>query len=190
VFKIVTRYNDGGPDALGNRRQNNPGATPLLTAELAQELDKALQNPPPDVDGIRFPSAQLALGTHRGHAPFLHFSAIVVVDGGGGLSPPSRKSVVATCTAVMPSAQCPAVSTTSGAISTPVQPTSPRKYTAAASSQSPDCTRSPPTMGGGVPVSARTGSQAAIHNNTHGIKTNRSAVPYECLDVVTCYQYY
>ena len=48
VRAIVTRYNAGGPGALGDRRHANRGARPLLTAAQQEELRAALGGPAPD----------------------------------------------------------------------------------------------------------------------------------------------
>lgn len=50
IQKIARRYNEFGPDALGDRRHNNPGAADraLLTGEDQHELSRALREPPPD----------------------------------------------------------------------------------------------------------------------------------------------
>lgn len=48
IYAIVRRYNADGPDSIGDRRHHNPGQTPLLSAELRGELERALDEPPPD----------------------------------------------------------------------------------------------------------------------------------------------
>lgn len=48
VGQVARRYNDGGPDALGDRRQNNPGGQWLLTEGQKAEMKQALSQPPPD----------------------------------------------------------------------------------------------------------------------------------------------
>ena len=48
VRTIVRRYNDLGADGITDRRQANPGQTPLLTPALREELDQALAGPAPD----------------------------------------------------------------------------------------------------------------------------------------------
>ena len=49
VRKIARRYNEGGVDALGDRRHSNPGAREraLLDETGEEELLEALQGPPP-----------------------------------------------------------------------------------------------------------------------------------------------
>ncbi len=44
----LRRYNADGPAGLRDRRHDNPGQAPLLTAELAAELGEALAGPAPD----------------------------------------------------------------------------------------------------------------------------------------------
>src|ERR687885_1768487 len=50
IQQLARRYNADGPDALGDRRHQNPGARDraLLSAEQQHELREALTKPPPD----------------------------------------------------------------------------------------------------------------------------------------------
>jgi transposase len=48
VRAVLRRYNEGGPDALGDRRRANPGAAPLLEAGQQEDLRTALAGPAPD----------------------------------------------------------------------------------------------------------------------------------------------
>src|SRR3954451_13501945 len=48
VTAIVRRYNEAGPDGLGDRRRGNAGAKPLLGAEDEAALRAALAAPPSD----------------------------------------------------------------------------------------------------------------------------------------------
>lgn len=48
IRKIVRRYNQFGPDGLGDKRHENPGAEPLLNEAQQAELWQALQGPAPD----------------------------------------------------------------------------------------------------------------------------------------------
>lgn len=50
IQKIARRYNEGGPEALGDRRHENPGAKEraLLNEEGRRELAHALREPPSD----------------------------------------------------------------------------------------------------------------------------------------------
>src|SRR5215218_2199172 len=50
IQQLARRYNASGPEALGDRRHQNPGAKEraLLTAEQQEELKEALKEPPPD----------------------------------------------------------------------------------------------------------------------------------------------
>src|SRR4051812_22421286 len=48
VAEIARRYNDAGPDGLGDRRRGNAGAKPLLGGEDEAALRAALAEPPSD----------------------------------------------------------------------------------------------------------------------------------------------
>ena len=48
VGEVMRRYNEGGPDGLGDRRRGNAGAKPLLGAEDEAALRAALAGPPSD----------------------------------------------------------------------------------------------------------------------------------------------
>jgi transposase len=50
IQTLARRYNQGGPQELGDRRHQNPGAKEraLLSAHQREELREALRKPPPD----------------------------------------------------------------------------------------------------------------------------------------------
>jgi transposase len=48
ICTIVQRYNADGPDGVGDRRHNNPGAAALLSDAQVAELESALDGPAPD----------------------------------------------------------------------------------------------------------------------------------------------
>jgi transposase len=48
VSEVARRYNEGGPEALGDRRHENPGGKFLLEEEQRRELAEALKGPAPD----------------------------------------------------------------------------------------------------------------------------------------------
>src|SRR5215216_6269745 len=50
IQQLARRYNSDGPETLGDRRHQNPGAKEraLLSAEQQEELKEALKKPPPD----------------------------------------------------------------------------------------------------------------------------------------------
>jgi transposase len=50
IQQLARRYNAEGPEALGDRRHHNPGATDraLLDQDRQLELAEALKEPPPD----------------------------------------------------------------------------------------------------------------------------------------------
>ena len=50
IQQLACRYNERGPEALGDRRHQNPGARDraLLSADQQEELREALKEPPPD----------------------------------------------------------------------------------------------------------------------------------------------
>jgi transposase len=58
VREVVRRYNEGGPDALADRRHTNPGAAPLLDADGQRALEAALDDPP--AEGGRWTCAKVA----------------------------------------------------------------------------------------------------------------------------------
>src|SRR6266516_151488 len=47
IRSIAHRYNQGGPPALGDRRQTNPGGSFLLSPEHQAQLEQALEGPAP-----------------------------------------------------------------------------------------------------------------------------------------------
>ena len=48
IRTIVHRYNTDGPAGLRDRRRTNPGAMPLVGAEVREDLRQLLADPPPD----------------------------------------------------------------------------------------------------------------------------------------------
>ena len=48
VSQVVQRWNEGGVEALKDRRHKNPGPKPKLTPEEQEKVLAALQAPPPD----------------------------------------------------------------------------------------------------------------------------------------------
>jgi transposase len=48
IRTIAHRYNQGGPQALGDRRHSNPGGSFLLSPEQQAQLEQDLENPAPD----------------------------------------------------------------------------------------------------------------------------------------------
>ncbi|MEZ4569817.1 MAG: helix-turn-helix domain-containing protein [Thermomicrobiales bacterium] len=48
IGEIIRRYNQEGPEALGDRRHDNPGGQPILDADQQQRLWDALHGPAPD----------------------------------------------------------------------------------------------------------------------------------------------
>jgi transposase len=48
ISKILWRYNDHGLAGLGDGRQDNPGAAPLLNDAQLEELRAVVSDPPPD----------------------------------------------------------------------------------------------------------------------------------------------
>ena len=47
IRRLVGRYNEHGPEAVGDQRHHNPGAAPVLTAAPEVELGQALDGPAP-----------------------------------------------------------------------------------------------------------------------------------------------
>jgi transposase len=50
VGQLVRRYNESGPDAVGDQRKRNRGAQPLLNAEQCATLTQVLAGPAPNGD--------------------------------------------------------------------------------------------------------------------------------------------
>lgn len=50
VYKLARKYNKDGPDALGDKRHDNPGGAMLLDEVQQAQLLQALQQPPGDGD--------------------------------------------------------------------------------------------------------------------------------------------
>lgn len=48
IREISLRYNERGAESLGDRRHENPGASPLLSPSEQRELSEALKRPPED----------------------------------------------------------------------------------------------------------------------------------------------
>lgn len=50
IQRLSRRYNEGGPEALGDHRHHNPGAKDraLLSSEQQRELSESLKEPPSD----------------------------------------------------------------------------------------------------------------------------------------------
>src|SRR6516165_736030 len=48
VYELVRRYNEGGPDCLGDQRVNNGAAARILTAEALAALEERIKTPPDD----------------------------------------------------------------------------------------------------------------------------------------------
>src|SRR5216683_7146653 len=48
IRTIAHRYNQAGPQGIGDRRHANPGGTSILSTELQAQLVEALEHPPPD----------------------------------------------------------------------------------------------------------------------------------------------
>lgn len=48
ISEVACRYNEGGPEALGDRRHANPGGSFLIDEARRRELASALEGPAPD----------------------------------------------------------------------------------------------------------------------------------------------
>jgi transposase len=68
VAAIVRRYNEAGPDGLGDRRRGNAGAKPLLGAEDEAALRTALAAPPADGGLWTGPKVAAWMGARLGRA--------------------------------------------------------------------------------------------------------------------------
>jgi transposase len=66
VVEVVRRYNEEGPDGLGDRRRGNAGAKPLLRAEDEAALRTVLAEPPSDGGLWTGPKVAAWMGTRLG----------------------------------------------------------------------------------------------------------------------------
>ena len=48
VYELVRRYNEGGPDCLGDQRVNNGSEATILTPEALAALKQRIKSPPDD----------------------------------------------------------------------------------------------------------------------------------------------
>jgi len=48
IYAILHRYDEHGPDEVGDRRHQNPGKKPLASPEIRDKLAKALEGAAPD----------------------------------------------------------------------------------------------------------------------------------------------
>jgi transposase len=79
IGEIMRRYNQGGPDALGDGRHHNPGGQPILSPEQQARLVAALQSPAPDGGLWTGPQVAAWIEAETGHAgyPQLGWSYLV-----------------------------------------------------------------------------------------------------------------
>jgi len=75
IREISRRYNASGPEGLGDRRHENPGASPLLSPPQQRELAQALEEAPEDgglwnsrkvAEWIEARTGRRGLGAQRG----------------------------------------------------------------------------------------------------------------------------
>src|SRR5260370_16642832 len=67
---LVRRYNQQGPEALGDRRHENPGGKSILSEQEQTQLQEALDAPSPDRGLWTGPKSPAPM-THQ-HNPQLH----------------------------------------------------------------------------------------------------------------------
>ena len=48
VYQLIRRYNEGGPDCLGDQRVNNGSEATILTPEALAALKQRIKSPPDD----------------------------------------------------------------------------------------------------------------------------------------------
>src|SRR3954468_16979053 len=99
VAEVVRRYDEGGPDGLGDRRRANAGARPLLGAGDEAALRAALAEPP--ADGGLWTGPKGAAGGGRGGAP-RRWGAVDRPQGGGVDGDPARPRGVAAARVGLP----------------------------------------------------------------------------------------
>jgi len=66
VFELVKRYNEGGPERLGDQRVNNGAAPTILTPEALAALKERIKTPPDDGGQWSAPKVALWLATFHG----------------------------------------------------------------------------------------------------------------------------
>lgn len=67
IYELVRGYNREGPDTLGDKRHENPGATPLLNEVQQAQLWQALQEQPADGDLWNGPKVARWMSDLLGH---------------------------------------------------------------------------------------------------------------------------
>jgi transposase len=79
IGEIVRRYNEAGPDGLGDRRHDNPGGQPILSSEQQERLRAALAGPAPDGGHWTGPKVAAWIEAETGHRgyPQLGWSYLV-----------------------------------------------------------------------------------------------------------------
>src|SRR4051812_27978407 len=96
VAEVVRRYNEEGPDGLGDRRRANAGARPLLGAGDEAALRAALAEPPADGGLWTGPKVAAWMAIRLGQRCGRRWPSRPPTGGGGGggAGPPRRRGAV------------------------------------------------------------------------------------------------
>ena len=65
VYQLIKRYNEGGPDKLGDQRVNNGAGPTIVTPEALAALKERIKTPPDD--GGQWTAPKVALWLARFH---------------------------------------------------------------------------------------------------------------------------
>lgn len=95
IGEIIRRYNQDGPDALGDGRHANPGGPPILNAEHQEQLVLALQGPAPDGGLWTGPKVAAWIEAETGHPAYPQLGWTYLVRLGARLKRPRPRHVTA-----------------------------------------------------------------------------------------------
>jgi transposase len=88
IGEIIRRYNQAGPEALGDRRHANPGGQPILDAAQQERLWAALHGPAPDGGLWTGPKVAAWIEAETGHPGYPQLGWTYLVRFGARLKRP------------------------------------------------------------------------------------------------------
>jgi transposase len=88
IGEIVRRYNQAGPDALGDGRHANPGGQPILSLEEQERLRTALTGAAPDGGLWTGPKVATWIEAETGHRAYPQLGWLYLVRLGARLKRP------------------------------------------------------------------------------------------------------